>query len=88
MKKENEAQIETVETKKQSVLSFIGFWLAIVSLFISFDGVVSLFALIISFIGLYKNNGDDAKGKKLALWGMGIGLGGLISASLQMMGIL
>lgn len=53
--------------------SRIGFWLSVLSLLISLSGIISLIAVIISFIGLTKTKVEDSKGKAFAFSGIGFG---------------
>jgi len=87
MEKENQVQDEVIEVRKIRTLSNSGFWLSIIALFISFHGIVSLVALILSFIDLSKSK-DSSKAGKMALLGIFISLVGLVYSSLRMIGIL
>jgi len=89
MKKEDEVQNDSIEfvEVEQRRLGHSGFWLSIVALFVSFHGIVSLVALILSFIQLSKAR-ENSKNGKMALWGIIISLIGLGYASLRMIGVL
>jgi len=65
-----------VETKKDSIMAYGGLALAILSLIISFNGIVALVAGILSFVQLYKA-GANSKKAKLALTGFLVSLASL-----------
>jgi len=77
-----EIQVNVEEKKPEGKLGkfacILGFSVSIISLFISFFGVVALIAVIISCMGYVKAADDDKKSRRFAAVGVLIGLLGMI----------
>ena len=66
------------------IISRTGFAVALISLFISFNGIASFVAVIISIIGLIKTTSQDKKSSRYAFAGIAVGLVGMVYSFILM----
>ena len=83
-----EQEVNSKTTNKTSLIfGYLAIVVAIIGFFISFNGVVSIVALVLTFIALY-NCGECRKSAKVAFIALTLSVIGLAWVTLNMFGVI
>ena len=72
-----EAPVNTIQGERSN-FALLGFILGIISIFISFKGILPIGAIVLSIIGMNECDKEGRTGKNFAIWGIVLAVGAML----------